>query len=392
MVRHAQSEEASKQAFVLPLLRNLGYDTADLTQVIPEYHAGVFQEKGPRVDYAIVKGMLPIILIECKSPKTQLSNTIAKQLFKYFIATEARVGILTNGLQYRFYTDLDKPNKMDSTPFMQFDLLEEPAEKITEYLQLFTHSNFNIDSIIRFAQKIKYTTAIKNLLSKQLVEPSEKFISFILSEVYNGMKTRTVKESFAPTILDAFREFIDDCAREDIEVEPTNGTENQDLSRLRNRNGREQGMEDKQTHGTKNRDIEIASNWISLAECLPHSKDLPITVRLWSGDEKIIKYWTHLPRIIAEMLHKEKLLTYRNLPYTIGEGKSFIINGQPIHRDGSDFAHNRTPLGGTSSIYMFVIADPKRVKKYCVRLLKDFHKNPKTDLFIKLNHDKKVDI
>jgi len=181
MVNLAQSEEATKQALVLPLLSALGYNITDLTQVIPEYRAGVFQKKGARVDYAIIKNGEPVILIECKSAETPLSNTIATQLFKYFISTEARIGILTNGLQYRFYTDLDKPNKMDTTPFMQIDLLHDPIEKITEYLQLFTHSDFDIDLIIHFAQKIKYTTAIKRLLSEQLDQPSEKFVCFLHS-------------------------------------------------------------------------------------------------------------------------------------------------------------------------------------------------------------------
>lgn len=328
--------------------------------MIPEYRAGVFQKKGARVDYAIIKNGEPVILIECKSAETPLSNTIATQLFKYFISTEARIGILTNGLQYRFYTDLDKPNKMDTTPFMQIDLLHDPIEKITEYLQLFTHSDFDIDLIIHFAQKIKYTTAIKRLLSEQLDQPSEKFVSFILGKVYKGVKTKSVKESFTPIIHDAFREFIDDSARDRLEPESSTVS----------------GV----------RDIPITSDWMSLAECSPNSKDLPLTVQLWTGDEITVKYWTHLPRAIVSLLYKENNLNHSHLPYTIGKGKSFIINRQPVHRDGTEFAHNRSPLKG-SDLYMLVIADPTTVKKFCVQLFKDFDKNPETDLLIQSNHD-----
>ena len=204
--------------------------------------------------------------------------------------------------------------------------------------------------------RIKYTTAIKHVLSQELIAPSEKFVSFILDTVYDGIKTKGVKKSFAPIIHDAFREFIDDCMRDGIEPAP------HDL------------------HGK----TVAHSDWISLTECEPNTNDLPITVRLWNGEDKIVKFWTHLPRIIARSLFIEKLLTLRDLPYRIGGGKSFIINSEPMHPDGTPFNHSRTPLPDTT-ICMYMIANPEQVKSYSLRMLKDFGKNPDVDVLIMSN-------
>ena len=66
----------------------------------------------------------PIILIEAKSATSDLNDEHASQLFRYFSVTEARFGILTNGLQYRFHSDLEKPNHMDEKPFLIIDMLK----------------------------------------------------------------------------------------------------------------------------------------------------------------------------------------------------------------------------------------------------------------------------
>ncbi len=46
---------------------------------------------------------------------------------------------LTNGLVYRFYTDLETPNKMDEVPFLELDL-ENPEGRSLEAVKLFAKS------------------------------------------------------------------------------------------------------------------------------------------------------------------------------------------------------------------------------------------------------------
>lgn len=84
------------------------------------------------MDYAIFQEGKPIMLIECKHAGGDLSLDYAGQLLRYFHVTEARIGVLTNGLVYRFFTDLDKSNKMDERLFLELDLLNLQESAVAE--------------------------------------------------------------------------------------------------------------------------------------------------------------------------------------------------------------------------------------------------------------------
>ncbi|HQP89558.1 MAG TPA: type I restriction endonuclease, partial [Bacteroidales bacterium] len=107
-----QTEEATKNAFIMPFINALGYDIFNPQEVVPEFVADIGLKKGEKVDYAILRNNIPVILIECKHWRENLDihNT---QLIRYFNVTKAKFAILTNGINYRFYTDLEEPNKMD---------------------------------------------------------------------------------------------------------------------------------------------------------------------------------------------------------------------------------------------------------------------------------------
>jgi predicted type IV restriction endonuclease len=117
-----QTEEATKNAMVMPFIQILGYNVFDPLEVTPELIADVGTKKGEKVDYAILKDGKPIILFECKKAGSDLHINHAGQLFRYFHVTAARFGVLTNGLVYRFFTDLEQPNKMDEKAFFEFSI------------------------------------------------------------------------------------------------------------------------------------------------------------------------------------------------------------------------------------------------------------------------------
>ncbi|MBZ2165819.1 type I restriction endonuclease [Methanobacterium spitsbergense] len=108
----------------MPFIKALGYNIFDPSEVVPEFTADIVGKKGEKVDYAIMSKGNPIILIECKSINDNLDTEKHAQLFRYFMGTEARFGILTNGIIYRFFTDIEKPNTMDSKPFFEFNCIE----------------------------------------------------------------------------------------------------------------------------------------------------------------------------------------------------------------------------------------------------------------------------
>ena len=115
--------------------------------------------------------------------------------------------ILTNGTTYQFYTDIDAPNKMDAHPFFTFNLFDFDDRHIEE-LRKFTKQAFDLDSILGSAATLKYSMRIKEVLAKELAEPSEEFVRIFTSRIYDGRMTAAVREQFAPIVKSSFAEFI----------------------------------------------------------------------------------------------------------------------------------------------------------------------------------------
>lgn len=211
-----KTEEGTKTALVMPFINALGYNVFDPTEVTPELIADVGTKKGEKVDYAILKDGKPIILFECKTSGTDLGDVQASQLYRYFSVTEARFGILTNGTVYQFFTDLEAPNKMDSKPFLVFDMLDI-RDPLVEELKKFTKSAFNVEQILSTASELKYTSAIKKIVAAQLSQPSEEFVRFFASQVYTGRLTQPVIAQFTEVTKRAWREVINDRMKETFE-------------------------------------------------------------------------------------------------------------------------------------------------------------------------------
>lgn len=204
-----QTEEATKTSMIMPFFQMLGYDVFNPLEFVPEYTADVGIKKGEKVDYAIMdEEQNPLILIEAKCHDEDLGKH-GSQLFRYFGTTSAKFGILTNGIIYRFYTDLESPNKMDDRPFLEFNLLDIKDSLVPE-LKKFQKSAFDLDTILTTASELKYNNQIKQLLSKQLEAPSDEFISYILNNVYDGRKTQKIIEDFRATVKKSFVQFINE--------------------------------------------------------------------------------------------------------------------------------------------------------------------------------------
>ena len=207
-VAHTRTEEATKTALVLPFLHALGYDVFDPREVVPEYVADVGTKRGEKVDYAVLQDGNPIIIIECKAVGVALDPGKVTQLFRYFTSTTARFGILTDGMTYQFYSDLEEPNKMDTKPFMEFDLAEFTEEGV-RHLKRFARDSFDMEDSLRAAENLKYTAAIKWILDDLMRRPHRDFVRFILDQVRpGGVKTQALVDKFTGITKQAFREFI----------------------------------------------------------------------------------------------------------------------------------------------------------------------------------------
>ncbi|MBI9080290.1 MAG: type I restriction enzyme HsdR N-terminal domain-containing protein [Pseudodesulfovibrio sp.] len=218
-----ETEEATKNAFIQPFLQLLGYDPSDPRVVVPEYTADTGTKKNEKVDYVVMKEGKPIMLFECKSCGTSLDQGKANQLHRYFQNTPtARVGVLTDGVIYEFYSDLDKPNLMDPKPFMIFDF-ENIDETLIVELQKLGQGNFNEDTTLNAAQNLKYTRQIKRFLSQELDSPSDDFVRQFASKIYSGPLRANVIEEFRSRVAQAARDYINDKIDERLKKAMTGG-------------------------------------------------------------------------------------------------------------------------------------------------------------------------
>ena len=208
------TEEATKMSLIVPMFQILGYDVFNPMEFCPEFTADVGIKKGEKVDYAILENGQPTILIECKSCSEPLDKH-SSQLFRYFGTTPAKFGILTNGIIYRFYTDLEESNKMDLVPFLEIDMTKIKDSSINE-LKKFCKDNFDKEKIFSTAEELKYTSLIKGVLSNEYDNPSESFVRFILNNIYDGQKTQRIIEKFTPVVKKAFSSFINEIVNSKI--------------------------------------------------------------------------------------------------------------------------------------------------------------------------------
>ena len=168
-------------------------------------------------------------MIECKKYGSNLAENAVSQLVRYFGATDVHFGILTDGINYRFFSDLDQPNVMDAKPFIEVNMLSD-CDKAVDSLKCFTKEEFKVDEILEAAAVLKYIAGMKQALVRQLSTPDEDFSRWLTKQVYSKLLTQAAKERFSLTVRQAFREFIDDrinatlksaLARDTIIDEPT---------------------------------------------------------------------------------------------------------------------------------------------------------------------------
>lgn len=206
-----KTEEATKNALVMPFLNALGYDVFNPLEVVPEYIADSRFKKDEKVDYAILKDNNPVILIECKKVENDKLDVKkhAGQLFKYFTASKAKFIILTNGIVYKFFSDVEETNVLDKEPFFTFNLLDFKENQL-ETLSEFCKENFDIDKAFSNAGDLKYIKQFEEVIEQEYRNPSDEFVRYLLdkSGIFDGIKTAKVIEKHKKTTVEAFNLFM----------------------------------------------------------------------------------------------------------------------------------------------------------------------------------------
>ena len=335
-ISHLDTEEATKNSLVLPFIQMLGYDIFDPTEVIPEFTADVGTKRGEKVDYALIQNNKPAILVECKTYRSALNHAYVSQLFRYFTVTDARFGILTDGIAYHFFSDLDQQNVMDSKPFFEFNLLDFTESQVEE-LKQFTKSNFHESKSVERAFRLKYITDIKNRLAQEHSNPSDGFVRFIMRPVYAGSLTQKAVEQFRPMVREAFSKFVNESlTKPPGPMPPPPGP-------------------------------DPLVDWTPLSQIADVTKRKPPTaIRIDNGKPRPVKYWWQVLSEVAEWLVRDGRLTDADLPINGGGRGWKFINSVPRMSDGRDFRVPRQISGG---IYLEMNLNAKSIIGCSKRLL-----------------------
>ena len=194
-----KTEEATKTALIMPFFKDvLGYDVFNPTEFVPEQSAVMDKTKWGQIDYCIYLHGTPVIIIEAKHAGASLEGSV-HQLCKYFASSEAAFAILTNGMEYRFYTDTEKANIMDTTSFLTINLLSATDEQL-KVLELFHREDFDGAEVFEAATDARIAMNVRDSLDTELSMPSDDFVSLLITPFYKVRLTKQVLDKFRPYV------------------------------------------------------------------------------------------------------------------------------------------------------------------------------------------------
>lgn len=201
---HCTTEETTKQALILPFLDILGFSPFDPTKVKAEFGADFPGAKNSeRVDYALFCQGVPVMFIEAKAYGEKLHNH-CPQLSRYFNAMpNVTIGAITNGREWRFFTDLNNKNVMDTEPFLTIDFESMDASLLSR-LYRFRHDEFRPDALRSLAEETVYLNAFTSVISQSLREPDLEFVKYVATRA-NVQRQFNAKflESISPIVKQA---------------------------------------------------------------------------------------------------------------------------------------------------------------------------------------------
>ncbi|MXX97522.1 MAG: hypothetical protein F4065_00275 [Rhodothermaceae bacterium] len=214
------SEAKTEAWFIRPFLKSLGYDSSNPELVDPQYPADPKDIKPGKVDYALLRNGSPIIFVEAKKLHESLDHHVTiNQIKGYFhFVREVDFVILTNGNEYRFFTDMDHENMLDEEPFLVFRLSELDQETL-EYLEQFSRRNFDSTKLRALAYKLSHGDKIYAFLKEQLLSPSDEFAGSV-SKMLFGTTKRKIRDHVKKSLPDAFSRLINAKIQTPIMVTP----------------------------------------------------------------------------------------------------------------------------------------------------------------------------
>lgn len=196
--RDIQTEEGTKKSFIEPLLSALDYDVTNPREVTPEADCDITKQKGEKVDYLIRIDGKPAMIVEGKHWQQDLSQHEG-QLRRYYTASHVHVAILTNGIEYRFFTDIERANVMDEEAFLTIRMDKIDNKSISE-LERFSKQSFNKTKITDWAKNMTLCRKIQSILEKDIENPSDDLVRYFVHALNGGEPTLKQVEQYRPIV------------------------------------------------------------------------------------------------------------------------------------------------------------------------------------------------
>ena len=200
------TEEGTKGSFILPFLQCLEYNVFNPLELKAECIADIGAKKGEKVDYVIYNEDEPIIAIECKKWTENLDNH-HNQLVRYFHTTKVKIAILTNGIIYKFFSDFNEPNILDSEPFFTFNVCKFTDSDLA-FLNNFTKNNFNFNALKTYVDKINYRFKVKNEIINLFTNPDKDLITYLIKKCGYVRVTEKIYNECEPLIKEILEEIL----------------------------------------------------------------------------------------------------------------------------------------------------------------------------------------
>ena len=340
----SNNEASTKQSLVLPLIQALGYNVFDKMEVDPEFTADIGVKKGEKVDYAIMRDGEPIILVECKAINITLNNDVL-QLYRYFTPTKARFGalsfgVLTNGVVYRFFSDLKTPNAMDQTHFWEVDIRTADEDAIA-HLRQFAKDNFDAANIKEAARETNILAGVKANIQRMYDNPDDEFSKTLFRNVGVGDLAIDFAANHRELVKRAFHEFVSE------------------RSGAGNSGGFSQEMSSGESQSTAEQAAVIslsplptaqqgslttsspADGWQPLSDFQPEHNDVKPTQMMFPDNSSVaINKWNEVVVEVVRWLTSNGYLDARHCPVQ-RTPKRYLVATRPIHPGDKKFINER---------------------------------------------------
>ena len=223
IAEHCDNEEQTKVSLINPYLELLGYDVRDPRMCRLEYTADI-GKAGERVDYAIIQDGTPSILIEAKAATVDLrSQTVPKQLQRYFMSERADFAALTNGLVWQWYRSTANDNRLEDTPFLVHDVCA-PGSLERNWLLSICSPAYDSERALEQAEEERMNSAFIGWIETVRRRPDDEFLRVLIRSTKLGManaaRIKRARKSFVLTFnhyLDRETENLLDAARSRIQ-------------------------------------------------------------------------------------------------------------------------------------------------------------------------------